>query len=214
MNLNDKLINCFGDNLYSPTSSAQRSQKGALLRDHYQMAASKPTDLSQTPHHCYTGLRLSLRPQQSVCAVSLSTKDLSTQGLYASLDMYNMLVYQIRFNLRSKFERVRHSPTTDVHPHPELYLDEIQYKWPQNVQLMIRATQIAFVENQLYPNSVSFSLLIAGHPSLLQQTPVRASTFVSPCPRLARQVSGLEHETIGLFIRFAFTKPHNALNIC
>jgi len=37
------------------------------------------------------------------------------------------------------------------------------------------ATLIAFAENQLSPKSVSFSLPIASHPSLMQQTRVRPS---------------------------------------
>jgi hypothetical protein len=61
------------------------------------------------------------------------------------------------------------------------------------------ATLIAFAENQLSPKTVSLSLPIANHPSLMQQTRVRPSSkykkIKSACSQLNPLVSGLNYIT-------------------
>jgi len=90
-----------------------------------------------------------------IWAVSLLTYSLLVICLFAFFK-YNLI---LSF---TEFKEIRKSP-----------LDQ----WALYLNLFIKkhATLIAFAENQLSPKSVSFSLPIASHPSLMQQTRVRPS---------------------------------------
>ena len=100
-------------------------------------------------------------------------------------------------------------------------------------------TSMHFGENQLLPNSISFSLLTTGHPRLFQQALVRSSmgfhphfkviqdffnrhwfgppwgfTPTSTCPWLDRQASGLLQATSALFgLAFASAPELASLNL-
>jgi len=92
-----------------------------------------------------------------VWAVSLSTLNLCTQGLTTG-------------------RRIRRcSGLGNGFIHPLLPKRPL----PQRLVLLKlrRTTKIVFVENQLSPGSVSFSLLPTTHPMLLQQQRVRSPTF-------------------------------------
>lgn len=92
-----------------------------------------------------------------VWAVSLSTLDLCTQGLTTG----------------RRIRRFRGLGNGFIHP--SLPKSPLPQRW---FLTTIRCTtEIVFVENQLSPGSVSFSLLPAAHPMLLQQQRVRSPTL-------------------------------------
>ena len=65
-------------------------------------------------------------------------------------------------------------------------------------KLLKNSTNIDFAENQLSPDSISFSLLTTNHPNLLQQTRVQPfhKNIRAACSWLDHLVSGLIHITL------------------
>lgn len=95
-----------------------------------------------------------------IWAVSLSTEDLCTQGLTSARRIR-------RFRGRGGNLTSLAQPKSDSTP---------AFVWwgPLPVLSQVRcSTDIDFVENQLSPGSISFSLLATAHPVLLQQQWVR-----------------------------------------
>ena len=110
-----------------------------------------------------------------IWAISLLTMDLSAHSLIAKFN-FNGITGFYSFK-----EAVKRSPRlqcchTPIKYYLTLYLNK-------------------FAENQLSPDSISFSLLTTVHPNLMQQTWVRPSSYDSACPWLDHLVSGLVHKT-------------------
>jgi len=126
-----------------------------------------------------------------VWAVSLSTPDLCTRGLTTG----------------RRIRRFRGLGNGFIHP--SLPKSPLPQRW---FLTTIRCTtKIVFVENQLSPGSVSFSLLPAAHPMLVQQQRVRSPTLgkfsrrnctgggfrASPAHPLSGEVHGHRGLTLG-----------------
>lgn len=127
-----------------------------------------------------------------VWAVSLSTLDLCTQGL----------------TIGRRIRRFRGLGNGFIHP--SLPKSPLPQRW---FLTTIRCTtKIVFVENQLSPGSVSFSLLPAAHPMLVQQQRVRSPTLgkfsrrnctgggfrASPAHPLSGEVHGPPRDDVGV----------------